>query len=118
MKFFKLVLVLISILTIYLLPFKAKSQDEDGYTTSTTIIEKSNLVGDNETDTGNFIILKYKRSFDIPGVIDEEHERNIFKKLTTFDDLLLNHSYSLPDTSIFISTFFWSPWSYCIPKLF
>src|SRR5579863_7098667 len=53
-------------------------QSGNGYTTSTTIIINSDLVGDNEIDTGNFTILKFRNSYDLPGVIDEEHERLVF----------------------------------------
>ncbi len=103
-------------MTYFLFANRALSQSGNGYTTSTTIIENADLVGDHEIDTGKFIILKYRHSFDIPGVIDEEHERYIFVKLTSFDDLLLNKSYPLPDSTISISTYFWSPWSYSETK--
>lgn len=103
-------------MTYFLFANKALSQSGNGYTTSTTIIENADLVGDHEIDTGKFIILKYRHSFDIPGVIDEEHERYIFVKLTSFDDLLLNKSYPLPDSTISISTYFWSPWTYSETK--
>jgi hypothetical protein len=92
------------------------SQSGNGYTTSTTIIENADLVGDHEIDTGKFIILKYRHSFDIPGVFDEEHERHIYVKLTSLDNLALNKPYSLPDSTILISTYFWSPWSYSETK--
>jgi hypothetical protein len=84
----------------------------NGYTISTTIIENADLVGDHEIDTGKFTILIYRRSFDIPGVVDEEHERYIFVKFHSIDNLLLNKSYVLPDSAISVSTYFWSPWSY------
>ena len=108
--------VLLTILTFSFFTKKALSQSGNGYTTSTTIIENADLVGDHEIDTGKFVILKYRHSFDIPGVIDEEHERYIFVKLTSLDNLALNKSYRLPDSTILISTYFWSPWSYSETK--
>ncbi len=108
--------VLITILTFSLFSIKAFSQNGQGYATSTTIIEKADLVGDHEIDTGSFVILKYRHSFDIPGVIDEEHERYIFIKLTSIEKLVLNKQYSLPDSTILVSTYFWSPWSYSETK--
>jgi Leucine-rich repeat (LRR) protein len=108
--------ILISILTFSLFSNRTFSQSGNGYTTSTTIVEKADLVGDHEIDTGNFVILKYRHSFDIPGVIDEENERYIFIKLASIDNLVLNKPYSLPDPTIFISTYFWSPWSYSETK--
>jgi Leucine-rich repeat (LRR) protein len=103
------------LLIIYALTFSVLTQaqnDSNYYTTTTTIIEKADLVGDNEIDTGKFTILKYRRSYDVPGIIDEEHERYVFIKINSLSNLLLNHLYKLPDTSILISTYFWSPWSY------
>lgn len=108
--------ILLTILTLLLFTNRTLSQSGNGYTTSTTIIENADLVGDNEIDTGNFIILKYRHSFDIPAVSDEEHERYIFIKLKSLDNLILNKQYSLPDSSISISTYFWSPWSYSETK--
>jgi hypothetical protein len=92
------------------------SQSGNGYTTSTTVIEKADLAGDHEIDTGNFVILKYRHSFDIPGILDEEHERYIFVKLASIENLVLNKPYSLPDSTILLSTYFWSPWSYSETK--
>lgn len=104
---------ILSIILILTFCATAHAQNDSSYyTTTTTIIKNADLVGDNEIDTGNFTILKYRRSYDIPGVIDEEHERYIFIKVNSLDNLLLNQLYKLPDTSIFISTYFWSPWSY------
>jgi hypothetical protein len=108
--------VLITILTFSLFTNRALSQSGNGYTTTTTIIENADLVGDHEIDTGNFVILQYRHSFDIPGVIDEEHERYIFLKLASLDNIVLNKQYSLPDSAILISTYFWSPWSYSETK--
>jgi len=108
--------VLITILTFSLFTNRTLSQSGNGYTTSTTIIENADLVGDHEIDTGNFVILKYRHSFDIPGIIDEEHERYIFIKFSSLDNLILNKQYSLPDSTILISTYLWSPWSYSETK--
>jgi len=108
--------VLLTILTFFLFTNRTLSQSDNGYTTSTTIIENADLVGDHEIDTGKFVILKYRHSFDIPGVIDEEHERYIFIKLNSIENLALNKQYSLPDSTILITTYFWSPWSYSETK--
>jgi hypothetical protein len=108
--------VILIILTFSLFTNRTLSQSNNGYTTSTTIIENAELVGDHEIDTGKFVILKYRYSFNIPGVNDEEHNRYIFVKLTSLDNLRLNKSYLLPDSTISISIFFRSPWSYSETK--
>jgi hypothetical protein len=91
-------------------------QSGNGYTTSTTIIKNSDLVGDNEIDTGNFTILKFRNSYDIPGVSDEEHERLVFIKIRSLDYLVLKKTYTLPDSQINAKTYYWSPWFYSETK--
>jgi len=103
-------------LTFFLFTDSALSQSGNDYTTTTTIIENSDLVGDHEIDTGNFILLVYRHSFDIPGVFDVYHDRYIFVKLNSFCNLVLNKQYSIPDSTISISTYFSSAWSYSETK--
>ncbi len=91
-------------------------QSGNGYTISTTIIKNSDLVGDNEIDTGNFTILKFRNSYDIPGVSDEEHERLVFIKIRSLDNLVLKKTYTLPDSQIYAKTYYWSPWFYSETK--
>jgi len=109
-------ILLILILTFCFSAGKTLAQSGDYYKTTTTIIEGADLVGDNEIDTGSYTILKYRHSYDIPGVTDLEHERDIFIKIKRLENLVLNTTYNLPDTAFIISTYFWSPWSYSETK--
>ena len=115
-NFMRPILLIILISTSCFSFTNTQAQGDVGYTTTTTIIENADLVGDNEIDTGKFTILKYRNSYDIPSTIDEEHERYIFIKLRSLNNLILNHTYNLPDTAIYISTYFWSPWFYSESK--
>lgn len=82
------------------------------YKTTTTFVENADLVGDNEIDTGRFILLRYLQTYDVPRTIDEEHQQVICFKLRSLDKLPLNKEIALPDSSIVISSFFSSVWYY------
>jgi Leucine rich repeat len=111
LEIMKLQRVLI-VLIFWSLRDAAFGQSRQGYSTFTTIIKNADLVGDNEIDTGNFSILRFRNSFDLPGVIDEEHERFVFIKVKSIDDFIMNQTYNLPDSQIYAKTYFWSPWWY------
>lgn len=103
---------IIFILTFWLLCNETYGQSGEFYSTLTTVIQNADLVGNNEIDTGSFSIILFRNRYDIPDLIDEEHERFVFIKVRSLDSLIINKTYTLPDKDIFVKTYYWSPWSY------
>jgi len=84
--------------------------------TITSYIENADLVGKNEIDTGKFILLSFVQSYDVPKIIDEEHEQMLFIKIKSFDDLPIDKEIILPDSSLKMTSYFQSSWSYSEQK--
>lgn len=103
---------IIFILAFCLLCNETYGQSGEFYTTLTTVIQNADLVGNNEIDTGSFSIILFRNRYDIPDLIDEEHERFVFIKVKSLDSLIINKTYTLPDNDIFVKTYYWSSWSY------